>query len=169
MVRREQWAGCGLRSGPGARGAARRGAALVEFVIVVPLLLLLLMGIMEFGVIMHDYIMLGQAAREGARTAALHTNNTVDKIKARVLGAAALRDLSPEMIRITKYDPGTNGWVAVGDQASGQSNDVPADGIVRVTIQDYPHHMVTGNFFSWLPGYSNGALNLSASLTMRRE
>jgi hypothetical protein len=29
--------------------------------------------------------------------------------------------------------------------------------------------MVTGNFFSLLPGYSNGVLNLSASLTMRRE
>jgi Flp pilus assembly protein TadG len=169
MVGREQWARRGLRSGPGARGVGRRGAALVEFVIVVPLLLLLLLGIMEFGVIMRDYIMLGQATREGARTACIGTNNSVELVKARVLAAAALPDLRSDMIRITRYDPGTGGWVTVGDKPSGNENDAPADSIVRVTIPQYPHQMVTGNFFSWLPGYSNGVLNLSSSLTMRHE
>lgn len=155
MVRREQW--------------GRRGAALVEFVIVVPLLLLMLLGILEFGVIMHDYIMLNQAAREGARTACISTNNSVEKVKAEVLRAAALPNLRPDMIRITRYDPNTGGWVAVGDKPSGTENDAPADSIVRVAIKDYPHQMVTGNFFSLLPGYSNGVMNLSSKLTMRHE
>lgn len=155
MVRREQW--------------GRRGAALVEFVIVVPLLLLMLLGIMEFGVIMHDYIMLNQSAREGVRTACISNNNSVEKVKAQVLQSAALPNLRPEMIKITRYDAGTGSWVPVGDKPNGTDNDAPPDSIVKVEIQNYPHQMVTGNFFSWLPGYSNGVLNLGAHLIMRHE
>src|SRR5712691_2035370 len=175
MMRRGQWAAPGLPPGPGTHEVvggrvptkwAKAGAALVEFVIVAPLLLLLLLGIMEFGVIMHDYIMLAQGAREGARTAAI--GGAVKDIQKRVM-EASLPTVSQNMIQITEFNPGTGGWVAVGDKASGDKNDVPSDGIVRVTIKSFPHHMVTGNFFSWLPGYSNGVLNLSASLTMRRE
>jgi Flp pilus assembly protein TadG len=169
-MRREQWTGRCARPGPGTgaqrRQGGKRGAALVEFVIVVPLLLLLVLGIMEFGMIMHDYIMLAQGAREGARTAAI--GKPVADIRDRVM-AASLPSVRPEMIQITTYDQGSGGWAAVADKASGGQNNVPQDGIVRVTIKDYPHHMVTGNFFSWLPGYSNGAMNLNASLTMRRE
>jgi hypothetical protein len=40
---------------------------------------------------------------------------------------------------------------------------------MRVSIKEYPHRMITGGFFSWLPGYSNGNFMLNASLTMRRE
>lgn len=165
-MRREQWTGWAARSRPRAGGRGQRGAALVEFVIVVPLLLLLLLGIMEFGMIMHDYIMLAQGAREGARTAAI--GQPVQAIRARVI-EASLPDVTPDMVQVTELDPGTGGWVAVGDKASGDQNNVPSDGIVRVTIKDYPHHMVTGNFFAWLPGYSHGVMNLNASLTMRRE
>ena len=145
----------------------RRGAAMVEFAIVLPLLLFLVLGIMEFGMIMRDYIMLAQGAREGARTAAI--GQPVNKIKTRVIEASALRDLQPGMVQITSLDANTGGWVAVTDKASGRENAVPADGIVRVTITDYPHRMVTGNFFSWLPGYADGVMKLGSKLTMRRE
>jgi hypothetical protein len=144
----------------------RRGAALVEFVIVVPLLLLLVLGIMEFGMVMHDYIMLAQGAREGARTAAI--GRPVREIQKRVI-EASLPSVNGDMVQVTAYEPNNGGWVAVADKQSGLENSVPSDGIVRVTIKDYPHHMVTGAFFSWLPGYENGAMKLSASLTMRRE
>jgi Flp pilus assembly protein TadG len=149
------------------RGKGRRGAAMVEFAIVVPLLLFLVLGIMEFGMIMRDYIMLAQGAREGARTAAI--GQPVNKIKARVLEASALSNLQPVMVQITCLDPNTGGWVAVSDKTSGLENAVPKDGIVRVSITDYPHRMVTGNFFSWLPGYSDGVMKLGSRLTMRRE
>ena len=165
-MRRQQETDRCLGYGPGATRGGRRGAALVEFVIVVPLLLLLILGIMEFGVIMHDYIMLAEGAREGARTAAI--GRPVKEIQNRVI-EASLPGVSPTMIQITELDPATGGWVAVSDKASGGQNNVPSDGIVRVTIHAYPHRMVTGNFFGWLPGYSNGFMNLNASLTMRRE
>ena len=46
-----------------------RGAAMVEFVIVVPLLLLLVLGIINFGFILGQQLSLNNAVREGARAA----------------------------------------------------------------------------------------------------
>ena len=53
------------------RGLGRKdhGASIVEFAIVVPVLLLLIFGIMNFGWVFHGYITLTGAAREGARLA----------------------------------------------------------------------------------------------------
>lgn len=48
-----------------------RGAALVEFAIVLPLLVLLLFGVVEFGRAYNARIELTSAVREGARAAAL--------------------------------------------------------------------------------------------------
>lgn len=139
---------------------------MVEFVIVVPLLLLLIMGIMEFGMVMHDYIMLSQGSRSGVRTAAI--GRPLREIKKEVMDAS-LPSVKEDMIQVTYYDSNAGGWVAVSDKQSGLENSVPPDGTVRVTIKDYPHRMVTGGFFAWLPGYSNGNFMLNASLTMRRE
>lgn len=52
-----------------------RGASMVEFALVAPLLFLLLFGIIEFGVIMYDQVALRNASREGARQAALYYVN----------------------------------------------------------------------------------------------
>ncbi|GBE21091.1 TadE-like protein [bacterium BMS3Bbin01] len=46
------------------------GATLVEFALVMPILLLLFIGIMEFGMSFYDFLTVEQAAREGVRTAA---------------------------------------------------------------------------------------------------
>jgi Flp pilus assembly protein TadG len=140
----------------------------VEFVIVVPLLLLLVLGIMEFGMIMHDYIMLAQGAREATRIAARHPGAPVQKIRERAI-ESSLPTVMPEMVQITALDPSKGTWTTVTDDATGLSNNVPSDGVIRVTIKDYPHRMVTGAFFSWLPGYENGSLKLGSSLTMRKE
>jgi len=45
----------------------QRGATAVEFAIVLPLLVLLLIGIIEFSVILYDKAMITNASREGAR------------------------------------------------------------------------------------------------------
>ena len=44
-----------------------RGASVVEFGIVLPILLVLLFGVIEFGFLFYDKAMLTNAAREGAR------------------------------------------------------------------------------------------------------
>ena len=48
-----------------------QGAAAVEFVLVLPVLLIVLFGIIDFGRMMHAKLQLAEAAREGARAAAL--------------------------------------------------------------------------------------------------
>lgn len=48
-----------------------RGQALVEFALILPILLLLIVGAMEFGLIIHQYMVVTEAAREGARSAAV--------------------------------------------------------------------------------------------------
>lgn len=48
-----------------------RGAAAVEFALVLPIFILLVLGIVTFGLIFKDYLGISHAAREGARWAAL--------------------------------------------------------------------------------------------------
>lgn len=55
-----------------------KGAQLVEFALVLPLLLLVMLGIAEFGFIFHRYEVLTNAAREGARIAILPNYEVVD-------------------------------------------------------------------------------------------
>ena len=47
------------------------GQALVEFVIVLPILVMLFFGIWQFGVAFHNYLAITDAARVGARAAAV--------------------------------------------------------------------------------------------------
>lgn len=48
------------------------GVAAVEFAIVLPLLLLILFGIINFGVLLYDQAVITNAAREGARWASIN-------------------------------------------------------------------------------------------------
>lgn len=59
-----------------------RGAAAVEMALVLPILLLLVFGIIDFGRMLNTQIQLTEAAREGARAAAIQ--NTTDAAEARV-------------------------------------------------------------------------------------
>ena len=56
----------------GRRARRRRGMAMVEFVMVLPALLVILFGILEFGVLFYQWLTLSNAAREGARAAVVY-------------------------------------------------------------------------------------------------
>ena len=64
------------------------GATLVEFAIVMPLLLLLMIGIMEVGVAFYEYLTIERATLEGVRTAAF-TGTTKDADCAAIRNAVA--------------------------------------------------------------------------------
>ena len=53
------------------RVRCERGAELIEFALTLPLLLLLVLGIIEFGFLFQEYEVVTNAAREGARIGAL--------------------------------------------------------------------------------------------------
>ena len=57
------------------RRRRERGAAAVEMAIVLPLLVLLLGGIIDFGWLFFNEVMLANAAREGARGAVVEMSN----------------------------------------------------------------------------------------------
>jgi len=48
-----------------------KGQSLVETAIVLPILILIVMGIIELGLLLNNYIIIANASREGARKAAL--------------------------------------------------------------------------------------------------
>lgn len=81
---------------PGSRTARRptrgeEGAAAVEAAIVLPLILLLLFGIVDFGRALQQQALLTSAVREGARVAALNGNSATVQTKVQnVAGTTAV-------------------------------------------------------------------------------
>lgn len=57
------------------RGQSDRGANLLEFAIVAPFLILLLLGVIEFGYFLGEFNDIRHGAREGARLAAVNSGN----------------------------------------------------------------------------------------------
>lgn len=98
-----------------------RGAAAVELALLLPVLMLLVMGIVDFGIVFHQQVSLSGAAREGARYYALHND---------LAGAAARAiDAAPSVI------PAPTVAVCVGASTSTCTIDAactPGD-IVQVT------------------------------------
>jgi hypothetical protein len=56
----------------------RTGQALTEFVLVLPILLILIFGIIEFGLAFRTYQIVTNSAREGARVAVIPSSDTGD-------------------------------------------------------------------------------------------
>jgi Flp pilus assembly protein TadG len=71
----------------------------VEFALLLPLLLLIVFGIVDFGRALNAQITLTQAAREGARLAALNQPNVVSRTQAAAVG------LSPVSVSVTSACP----------------------------------------------------------------
>ncbi|MFD5276608.1 TadE/TadG family type IV pilus assembly protein [Pseudarthrobacter sp. NPDC058362] len=69
-----------------------RGAVAVEMAFILPLLLLILIGTMEFGRVFNIQNSLTQAAREGARHAAIHYDDGSLDVEGTALGAAPSLD-----------------------------------------------------------------------------
>jgi Flp pilus assembly protein TadG len=143
-----------------------RGAALVEFALIVPLLIFLLLGILEFGILVMHRLTLEQAAREGSRLAAVRA--TTATIQQRITNAAPTITNKQEMQVSLKYstDNGASFGYTLGN--SGSENNAPPGSLVQVGIT-CPHHLVTGSFFAWLPGVANNAVPLHVAVVMRRE
>jgi Flp pilus assembly protein TadG len=120
---------------------SQKGQSLVEFVLVLPIFIVLLFGIMEFGRIWETMNVLTSAAREGARVAAVTNPNVGQATSAaqNLLTSANIRDVT---INVT------------GPNSSDQV-------VVTVSCNYVP---LTGGI---VPGI--GSLSLSRSTSMRWE
>ncbi|MEH6623317.1 MAG: TadE family protein [Dietzia maris] len=104
-----------------------RGAAAVEFALLLPILLLLVLGILEFGRAYHVQTTLSNAARDGVRVMALQ--DSVTAAVAAVETSASPLDLSDADVTITP--------------TAGCSSALTGAGLASVTIE-YPFSLVSG-------------------------
>lgn len=96
--------------------AVDRGAVAVEFAILLPVLILLLLGIMEFGRAYSAQITLTNAAREGVRVMAI----TNDPARAQAAATTAAITLRPQLVN-TNFIPAPTACSAT---VSGESTTV---------------------------------------------
>ena len=96
-----------LRPAPGrlrgrhpGRGRGQRGQALVEMAVLLPVLLLILMGVLDFGRYFYTGLTVRHAAREGARYGAVHASDDA-AIRARVEQAATGLDTSQLTVTVS--------------------------------------------------------------------
>ncbi|MBI4496877.1 MAG: pilus assembly protein [Chloroflexi bacterium] len=134
-----------------------RGAQLVEFAIVVPILLLLVMGLIDFGRAYFSWIIITNGAREGARVAAV--GGTADAIYDRVINAVSGLPTAGSPTLESCPPSGNRGWCIQTDNVRGDPGD---ETTVRVQY----------NFQFLVPGLANltpGIIQLTAESTMRLE
>ena len=94
------------------RQRRERGQALVEFALVLPIFLILVLGIVDFGWALRSWITVTNSAREGARMGAVGA--TCDDIKQRAVDTSAdLLTLSDVTVENCRGDPGTSVVVTV--------------------------------------------------------
>jgi len=77
----------------------RRGSALVEFALVAPILVMLILLMVQYGLVMNRMLTLSHAAREAARYAAVHPQDD-EAIKGKARGAMRGRGHRPERMNI---------------------------------------------------------------------
>lgn len=150
------------RSLAGAR--RQRGLAMVEFAIGAPLLLLLLLGIGEFGRLLSQYNQLLQGSRDAARYVASHAMNaTLGQIQL----TTALQDTAKNLL---VYSSPTAGSTPIVPGLGAGQVQVSAVGSEHIQVSvTYSFQPVVGNVL--LPGIfgKGAALNipLTATTVMR--
>jgi Flp pilus assembly protein TadG len=133
------------------------GAELIEFALVLPLLLLVFAGIVDFAILFQNYEVVTNAAREGARVGVLQdfTATDVQNRVAKYLAASGLTAVAP--VPTVTY---STLQLSVG----GPSIDV-----IKVVVQ-YPHQFIfIGPAMALVNGGGIANLTLASSSTMRRE
>ena len=141
------------------RFSSARGAAIIETALTLPLILLVSVGIFEFGRAFETWQVMTNAAREGARVAVL-PNPTAGAADARVRSYLQLGSLT--------YDNSVGVTITPVQVSLGAAGNASAS---RVTVT-YPFsfmvlqpvaRLVVGN------STAGGAITLTASATMRNE
>lgn len=144
-----------------ARGSRRRGQSVVEFALLVPVLLALVMGIIEFGWLTKNQLTLSNAAREGARTASL--GHTTTDIRTRIVNAAAPLDVSANGGSITMLVSSDNGATYPTTLTdSGSENSASSGKLIKITVSAR-NNSLTG-FFPFLRNRI-----ITVKVAMRRE
>jgi Flp pilus assembly protein TadG len=131
--------------------ARRPGQGLVELALAMPLLLLLLLGVVEFARAWNLHQVITDASREGARTAVVDNGVAgTDSVESIIEGAIARAGFDPAtaVITITGIGAGT--------------------GTPTMVLVEYPHRLrIIQGLMNWAT--ADATFTLRASSTMRNE
>ena len=133
------------------RGEA--GASAVEFAIILPILVLLIFGIIEFSVALYDKAMITNASREGARAGIVYrvpsvTDGEITNVVNSYLGSSLITFGAPVAANTTVTRIGYN----PGDE-------------LKVTVNYTYTFLIIPSFVSSL----SGGINMGAETVMRME
>jgi Flp pilus assembly protein TadG len=138
-----------------SRWRAEDGAELIEFAMVLPLMLLIVFGVIDFGLLFQRYHVITNAAREGARVAVLPGYLDAD-VEARVAQFLTAGGLTEPAVT-TVLPPET---ITVGTQCIE----------VRPVSVEYPYsYSAVGNIAALFGGTGFSTTGLRATATMRNE
>jgi Flp pilus assembly protein TadG len=136
-------------------GASESGQAVIELAVTLPLLLVVVMGIFDFGLMFQRYEVVTNAAREGARVGVLPTYST-DDAKAR-----AQQYLT---------SGGLTGGATIDAAVAAVTFGSPAKSVDQITVTvQYVHNYVFIGPILNLFGGSLGNVTLKGVSTMRLE
>jgi Flp pilus assembly protein TadG len=135
-----------------------KGQELVEYALTLPILMLLVLGIVEFGVAIFAYNTIANAAREGARVGA-------------VVPILSEADLTPATQTIENAVIDRTGGLTLNADDNinvviTYTESTTETDMVQVTV-NYSHTLITGMIMQAAGG--NAQLHLQSEATMRRE
>jgi Flp pilus assembly protein TadG len=145
-------------------GRNERGAALVEFALALPLLLVVFAGIVDFGFAFQRYEVVTNAAREGARLASLPGYDDQTSVDNRV------RAYVMEGLNITSGNLGANmpaGSVTLTDADMTINGATFPTAVVTVSYQH--NFLLLGPILGLINKSWNGTITLTATSQMRKE
>jgi Flp pilus assembly protein TadG len=111
-----------------------RGQALVEFALILPIFVLLLVGILDFGRAVFAFNTLNNAAREGGRVAIV--DQTAAHITEHAAARTAFLDVPPSDVTVDYRDPGSSNTAGSCAGGPGDKAIVGCLAVVRITY-DY--------------------------------
>jgi Flp pilus assembly protein TadG len=115
-----------------------RGQALLEFALVIPIFLLIMVALFDLGRAVFAYNTLTNAAREGARLAIV--NQYQPSIIARAKSQTAIIELDDPSVSVTFWQVGANGNP---DTSKPQCNDLVAVGCLAVIRFEATYRPIT--------------------------
>lgn len=134
---------------------SEKGASAVEFAIVLPVLVLLIAGIMEFSILLYDQAVITNASREGARAGIVHSEPN------------PLSDAELEAIvnnycagHLITFGAAPGATTSVSRAGSGSPGDP-----LTVSVNYHYNFLVIPNFLSNLAG----GIELTGQTVMRME
>jgi hypothetical protein len=170
------WCGFGSKTKRGIR--AEHGAVAVEFAIILPVLMLLVFGIIDFGHAWYMRHLMSDASREGARYGTRYQTVPGNSVQ-RLLPSALSPSISNYILNTSDGNSGKGGWglksllpadavpqaVASGAGWTGTDPTVLAGKDLIVTVTATKTWFVLGTL---IPGFGSSK-NLKVSTTMTCE